>query len=77
VPALGNLIKNLRLGITEIFVHLAHDDSETQAVTVGHPELGATWRQREVEAMSSPEFRKALENNHIILIGWCDKRDLD
>jgi hypothetical protein len=53
-------------------VHLAHDDPETQAVTVNHPDWGAAWRQREVEAMSSPPFRKALEENHIILTGWID-----
>jgi predicted glycoside hydrolase/deacetylase ChbG (UPF0249 family)/ketosteroid isomerase-like protein len=78
VPASGwtdyyvNLVKNLQPGVTEIFVHLAHDDAETQAVTVNHPDWGAAWRQREVEAVSSPAFRKALEENHIILIGWRD-----
>ena len=71
-----NLIKNLQPGVTEIFVHLAHDDAETQAVTVDHPEWGAAWRQREVEAMSSQPFRKALEDNHIILIGWRDIKNL-
>jgi hypothetical protein len=76
VPALGNLIKNLQPGVREIFVHQAHDDAETQAVTVNHPDWGAAWRQREVEAMSSPAFRKALEENHIILIGWRDIRKL-
>src|SRR6267154_320372 len=82
VPASGwtdyyvNLIKNLQPGVTEIFVHLAHDDAETQAVTVNHPEWGAAWREREVEAMSSPAFRKALEENHSILIGWPDIKKL-
>src|SRR5580704_4788750 len=71
-----NLIKNLQPGVTEIFVHLAHDDAETQAVTVDHPEWGAAWRQREVEAMSSQPFRKALEDNHIVLIGWRDIKKL-
>ena len=69
MPALGNPIKDLQAGVTEIFVHLAHDDAETQAVTVNHPEWGAAWQQREVEAMISPAFRKALEENHSILIG--------
>jgi hypothetical protein len=35
-----------------------------------HDRLPSAWRQREVEAVSSPAFRKALEDNHIILIGW-------
>src|SRR6266404_1435239 len=78
VPASGwtdyyvNLIKNLQPGVTEVFVHLAHDDDETQAVMVNHADWGAAWRQRDLEAVSSPEFRKALEDNHVILIGWRD-----
>jgi chitin disaccharide deacetylase len=82
VPASGwtdfyvNLFKNLQPGVTEVFVHLAYDDAESQAVMVNHPDWGAAWRQREVNAVSSPEFRKALEDNHIILIGWRDIRKL-
>ena len=71
-----NLINNLQPGVTEIFVHLALDDAETQAVTVNHPNWGAAWRQREVDAISSLAFRKALEDNHIILIGWRDIKKL-
>ena len=76
MPALGNLIKNLQPGVTEIFLNLAHDDAETQAVTVNHPEWDMAWRQRDVVARSSPAFRKALEENHIILIGWRDIKKL-
>jgi hypothetical protein len=78
VPASGwidyyvNLIKNLQPGVTELFVHLAHDDAETQAIMVNHPDWGAAWRQRELDTISSPEFRKALKDNHVILIGWRD-----
>jgi len=67
-----NLIKNLQPGVTEIFVHLAHDDAESQAVMVDHPDWGAAWREREFAAVSSPALRKALADNHIILIGWRD-----
>jgi predicted glycoside hydrolase/deacetylase ChbG (UPF0249 family) len=78
VPASGwrdyyvNVLRNLQPGVTEIFVHLAHDDAESQAIMVDHPEWGAAWRQREFDAVSSPEFRKALDDNHIVLIGWRD-----
>jgi len=65
-----SLIKNLQPGVTEVFVHLAHDDAESQAIMVGHPEWGAAWRQREFDAMSSPELRRAIEENHVVLIGW-------
>ncbi len=71
-----NLIKNLQPGVTEIFVHLAHDDAETQAIMINHPDWGAAWRERELAAVSSPEFRKALEDNHVILIGWRDIKKL-
>ncbi len=78
IPASGwkdyyvNVIRNLQPGVTEIFVHLAHDDAETQAITVNHPDWGAAWRQRDLQAISSPEFRKALEDNHVIVVGWRD-----
>jgi len=69
-------IRNLKPGFTEIIVHLAHDDAEMQAVTVGHPDYGAAWRQRDYDAITSPEFRKALEDNHVILIHWKDVKKL-
>jgi pimeloyl-ACP methyl ester carboxylesterase/predicted glycoside hydrolase/deacetylase ChbG (UPF0249 family) len=71
-----NLVRNLQPGVTEVFMHLAHDDAESQAVMVGHPDWGAAWRQREFDAISSPVFRKALEDNHVILIGWREMKSL-
>ncbi|HEY3975160.1 MAG TPA: polysaccharide deacetylase family protein [Candidatus Sulfotelmatobacter sp.] len=71
-----NAIKNLKPGLTEIIVHLGHDDAELQAVTVDHPDYGAAWRQRDYDAVTSPEFKKALEENHVILIGWKDLKKL-
>jgi hypothetical protein len=43
---------------------------------VNHPDWGAAWRQREIDTISSPEFRKALKDNHVILIGWRDIKRL-
>ncbi len=71
-----NAIKNLKPGVTEIIVHLGHDDAELQAVTVDHPEYGSAWRQRDFDVVTSPEFKKALDENHIILIRWRDLRKL-
>ena len=65
-----NVVKNLQPGVTELFVHLAHDDAEMRAVTVNFPVWDAAWRQRDVDVISSSEFRKALADNHVILIGW-------
>ncbi|HYM78863.1 MAG TPA: polysaccharide deacetylase family protein [Candidatus Dormibacteraeota bacterium] len=69
-------IKNLKPGLTEIIVHLGHDDAELQAVTVDHPDYGAGWRQRDYDAMTSPEFKKALDDNHVILVQWKDLKKL-
>jgi len=71
-----NAIKNLKPGLTEIIVHLGHDDAELQAVTVDHPDYGSAWRQRDYDAVTSPEFKKALEENHIILVKWKDLKNL-
>ncbi len=72
----ANAIKNLKPGVTEIIVHLGHDDAELQAVTVGHADYGAAWRQRDYDVVTSPEFKKLLEENHVILIHWKDLKTL-
>ena len=67
-----DLIRNLKPGVTELIVHLGYDDAELQAVTVNHPDYGAAWRQRDFDVITSPEFKKALEENHVTLIRWSD-----
>jgi chitin disaccharide deacetylase len=71
-----NAIKNLKPGVTEIIVHLGHDDAELEAVTVDHPEYGAAWRQRDYDVVTSPEFKHALEDNQVILVHWNDLKKL-
>jgi chitin disaccharide deacetylase len=71
-----NAIKNLKPGLTEIIVHLGHDDAELQAVMVDHPDYGSAWRQRDFDAVSSPEMKKALQDNHVVLIHWKDLQKL-
>jgi predicted glycoside hydrolase/deacetylase ChbG (UPF0249 family) len=63
-------IAGLKPGLTEMIVHLGHDDSELQAVTVNHEPYGSAWRQRDYDVVTSPEFKKALEDNHVILVTW-------
>ena len=65
-------IDSLKPGITEMIVHLAHDDAEMQAVTVNHEPYGAAWRQRDYEVVTSPEFAKALKDHNIIVVKWRD-----
>ncbi len=69
-------VKNLKPGVTEIIVHLDHDDAEMQAVMVDHADYGAAWRQRDYDVMTSPEFKQALVDNHVILIHWKDLKKL-
>lgn len=72
----ANALKNLKPGLSEIIVHLGHDDSELEAVTLDHPDYGAAWRQRDYEIVTSPEFKKTLEENHVILVKWGDLKKL-
>jgi predicted glycoside hydrolase/deacetylase ChbG (UPF0249 family) len=65
-------IADLKPGLTEMIVHLGHNDSELQAVTVDHEPYGSAWRQRDYDVMNSPEFRKALADNHVIVVKWKD-----
>ena len=67
-------LTKLKPGVSEMIVHLGHDDAELQAVTVDHEPYGSAWRQRDYEVVTSPEFRQALRDNHIILIGYKDLR---
>jgi predicted glycoside hydrolase/deacetylase ChbG (UPF0249 family) len=63
-------VAKLKPGLTEMIVHLGHDDAELQAVMVDHPDYGAAWRQRDYDVVTSDEFRKALADNGVVLVTW-------
>jgi len=63
-------IANLKPGLTELIVHLGHDDAELQAVMVNHPDYGSAWRQRDYDVVTSAEFKKALTDNGVIVVSW-------
>ena len=69
-------IADLKPGLTEMIVHLGHDDSELQAVMVDHEGYGSAWRQRDYDVVTSPEFKKALQDNHVILVTWKELQKL-
>jgi hypothetical protein len=71
-----NATRNLKPGLSEMIVHLGHDDAELQGVMVDHPDYGAAWRQRDYDFVTSSEFRKVLEENNVILVKWKDLRKL-
>jgi predicted glycoside hydrolase/deacetylase ChbG (UPF0249 family) len=71
-----DLVRNMKPGLNVLLVHLGHDDEELRAVTVGWDSWGADWRQRDVDVLSSAEFRQALKDNGIVLVTWRDVQKL-
>jgi chitin disaccharide deacetylase len=69
-------VKGLKPGLTEMIVHLGYDNAELQAITVGREAYGSAWRQRDYDFVTSPEFKRALKDNHVILIKWKDLQKL-
>ncbi|CAN5913036.1 carbohydrate deacetylase [soil metagenome] len=69
-------IAHLKPGLTELIVHLGHDDAELQAVTVGHEPYGSAWRQRDYDVVTSADFKRALEDNHVVLVTWREVQKL-
>jgi hypothetical protein len=72
-----NAIENLKPGLTQMIVHLGHDDAELQAVMVDHPDYGSAWRQRDYDFITGPEFKQSLQDNHVILVKWRDLGKLE
>ncbi len=69
-------IKSLKPGLSEMIVHLGHDDAELQAVTVDHEPYGSAWRQRDYNVVTDPDFKRAIQDNHIVVIKWRDLQKL-
>jgi hypothetical protein len=67
----------LKLGLTEMIVHLGHDDAELQAITVDHADYGSAWRQRDYDFVTGSEFKESLQDNHVILVKWKDLQKLE
>jgi predicted glycoside hydrolase/deacetylase ChbG (UPF0249 family) len=71
-----NAITTLKPGLTEMIVHLGHDDAELQAVTVDHEPYGSAWRQRDYDVVTSAEFKKALQDNKVRLVTYRELQKL-
>jgi predicted glycoside hydrolase/deacetylase ChbG (UPF0249 family) len=69
-------IKGLKPGLSEMIVHLGHDDAELQSVTVDHEPYGSAWRERDYSIVSDPDFKRALAENHVVVIKWRDLQKL-
>jgi hypothetical protein len=58
--------------LNEIIFHLAYDSDEMKAITIDHPDFGAAWRQRDLDYVTSDEFKNLLKQNGVHLITWGD-----
>lgn len=63
-------------GLNQLIVHLGIDDTELQAVAVNHPDFGSAWRQRDLDFVTSREFRELLEAHDIELVTWKQVRQV-
>jgi chitin disaccharide deacetylase len=63
-------LARLKPGIYQLIVHLAYDDQEMRAMTAGHPDWGAAWRQRDFDMVQSAGFRTFLRDQHFVLVNW-------
>jgi len=69
-------IEELKPGLNQMIVHVAIDNDEMRAITIGHPDYGSEWRQKDLDLLLSAEFKELLKKNKIILIKWGQIRDL-
>ncbi len=71
----ANALKNIKPGLTYLIIHTAFNDDEMKAVTVDHPDWGASWRQEDFNFFTSKECKGLLKENNIFVIGWKEIRD--
>ncbi|MEJ0031973.1 MAG: ChbG/HpnK family deacetylase [Bacteroidota bacterium] len=67
--------KGIQPGLNVLLLHAAHNDDEMKAVTDGHPEYGAEWRQADFDFFTSEECKKLLQENNIKVVTWKEIRD--
>jgi hypothetical protein len=70
------LLNNLKPGLNNLLIHLAYDETEMQAITIDHPNWGATWRQQDYNFFTSETCKELLKKNNIILVTWRELRNV-
>lgn len=68
--AYEKMLAPLGPGTYELIVHLAYDDEEMRAASLGHAGWGAGWRQNDLDVMKSGEFQKFLKDQKFVLVTW-------
>lgn len=69
-------IRNLRPGVSQIFIHVAFDDDETRMITAGHDGWNAAWRQRDFDWVTSARLRDVLRETKTTVVSWRDLRNV-
>jgi len=63
-------LRALPAGLTEVLIHPGYDDEELRRLTGDTPAWGAAWRQRDLDAVLSPAFARALDDIGAVRITW-------
>ena len=71
-PWYAETIRTIGPGVTELFAHPAYDDGEMRAFSPTRFSYGSAWRQRDYDALTSPEVQGALTTSGVKLIRWTD-----
>jgi chitin disaccharide deacetylase len=75
--AYDEIIENLEPGLNELVVHIAYDNEEMRATTIGHDHwYESAWRQRDYDYVVSQRFRDLLRKHDITLITWREIQQL-
>ena len=69
--AYDSALVNMKPGLNELVLHLAYNDEEMKAVTIGKTHWwDAAWRQRDYNYTTSQRFKDVLQKNNIQLVTW-------
>lgn len=76
LKAYTEMVEKMGPGLNQLIVHVAMDNPEMQNVAINHPDFGSAWRQKDLDLLSSKEFREVLKQNEIELVGWKEIKEL-
>ena len=69
--AYDSALVNMQPGLNELVLHLAYNDEEMKATTVGKTHWwDAAWRQRDYDYVTSQHFKDVIRQNNIQLVTW-------
>jgi len=70
-----NTLQNLNPGVNVLLLHLAYDNAEMQAITIGQEHWGSKWRQQDFDFFTSETCRQILKEENIQMITWKEIKD--